>query len=48
MALVIRCPKHKRYNPYKHGEGAIVGGCKQCLALWRAYLIALEMFLEMR
>jgi hypothetical protein len=28
-----KCLHHPRYNP-NHGEAAIVGGCKQCLALF--------------
>jgi hypothetical protein len=31
----LRCPKHTRYNPTIHGQGAIRGGCTNCLALWK-------------
>jgi hypothetical protein len=48
MALKLNCPKHKRYNPARDGEGAIRGGCAQCQALWQAWLIALKWMLEAR
>lgn len=40
MAIEIRCPKHKRYNPARDGQGAIKGGCAWCVALWKVYVEA--------
>jgi hypothetical protein len=32
MKLKGKCPKHPRFNP-EIGQGAIRGGCRECLAL---------------
>ena len=34
--LMLRCPKHTRYNPAQ-GRGAIVGVCPGCIAALDAY-----------
>jgi hypothetical protein len=30
------CPRHRLYNPEKHGEGGIKGGCECCGELLKA------------
>ena len=32
-----RCPQHPRYDPGRHGEGAIKGNCPTCSLLFRVY-----------
>jgi hypothetical protein len=34
MKLKGKCQKHPRFNP-EIGQGAIPGGCRQCLALYQ-------------
>jgi hypothetical protein len=34
MKLKGKCPKHPRFNP-EMGQGAIRGGCRECLALYQ-------------
>jgi hypothetical protein len=34
MKLKGKCPKHPRFNP-EIGQGAIRGGCRECLALYQ-------------
>jgi hypothetical protein len=29
----LTCPKHKKFNPEKDGEGGIKGGCAVCFAI---------------
>ena len=31
------CPRHKRYDPIKQGQGGIKGGCPKCAALYSAW-----------
>jgi len=42
MAITIHlsCPNHRRYSPYKDGEGGIRGGCTTCNALFQLMLKA--------
>jgi hypothetical protein len=40
--LVLRCPKHTRYNP-AHGRGAIVGRCPGCEAALEGYEAAMNL-----
>lgn len=40
--LVLRCPRHTRYNP-AHGRGAIVGRCQGCEAALDAYEAAMSL-----
>lgn len=39
--LVLKCPKHIRYNP-AHGRGAIVGRCPGCEAALEGYEAAMS------
>jgi len=48
MAMTLRCPIHKRYNPAHDGEGAIKGGCKFCVVLWQVYVMGLVGKLEIK
>jgi hypothetical protein len=34
IKLKGKCPKHPRFNP-EIGQGAIRGGCRECLALYQ-------------
>jgi hypothetical protein len=34
VKLKGKCPKHPRFNP-EIGQGAIRGGCRECLALYQ-------------
>jgi len=40
--LVLKCPKHTRYNP-AHGRGAIIGRCPGCEAALEGYEAALNL-----
>lgn len=40
--LVMKCPKHTRYNP-AHGGGAIVGNCNSCRETLDAYNAAVNL-----
>lgn len=44
LSISARCPKHPRYNPSKHGQGAIRGGCLHCNSLWEIYALATRAF----
>lgn len=35
--LLLKCVKHRTYNPEKNGPGAIRGGCERCTALYMIY-----------
>lgn len=39
--LVLKCPKHTRYNP-AHGRGAIIGRCPGCEAALEGYEAAMN------
>jgi len=32
-----KCPKHPRFDPAKHGRGAIKGSCPACTMLFQVY-----------
>ena len=40
--LVLKCPKHTRYNP-AHGRGAIVGRCSGCESALEGYEAAFNL-----
>ena len=42
LTINIKCLKHPRYNPHKHGEGGIVGSCAGCLEVLSLYQNALN------
>ena len=33
----VKCEKHPTYNPEKHGQGAIKGGCSRCNFLYSIF-----------
>lgn len=41
------CPRHKRYDPIKYGQGAIKGGCPKCAAIYRVWAAWIS-FMEQR
>ena len=42
LRITLKCPRHPRYDPSKHGEGAIRGGCRDCSWIWALYRVVEE------
>ena len=47
VTLTMRCAKHPRYDP-SNGEGAIRGGCTQCVNILAAYQRAVDVAEQMK
>src|SRR5215469_5293823 len=33
-SVLVKCPRHPRYNQEREGAGAIRGGCRYCVAIY--------------
>ena len=42
IGFIVKCEKHKRYDPSREGEDGIKGGCLSCHILLRIFKKTLE------
>jgi hypothetical protein len=42
LKLKLTCPRHPRYNPELHGQGAIKGGCDDCERIYELFISAIH------
>ena len=42
LKLKLTCPRHPKYNPELHGQGAIKGGCENCERIYELFISAIH------